>query len=147
MHRCHMYRCPSAVAPVVTGVIDDGPNLDAKYINDMKSFLTVEDETLRCRYHSLKLAPGEPTHTVQPSAAERIPKKGELEKRQGWLQRFQNLNASLLDSLPDDQKPKLPNLAEIIGMPKRQWEAECKHLREQVRELYLRAGIVLSAEL
>jgi hypothetical protein len=46
-------------------VIVDDPNLDAIHIEDLKSLLTVEEERIvDCRYHPLKLAPGEPTTII-----------------------------------------------------------------------------------
>ena len=46
-------------------VIIDDPNLDSIHVEDVKSLLTVEEERIvDCRYHPLKLAPGEPTTII-----------------------------------------------------------------------------------
>ena len=70
-----------------------------------------------------------------------------LEKRQQWLQRLQDKTCLDLASIPKDEHPKWPSRADMESLPKRQWERVAWQLRADLRELFLRNGIVLSHRL
>ena len=65
-----------------------------------------------------------------------------LEKRQRWLHRLQNETASLVASLPENERPIWPSHADMESMSKRQWERMMRQLRVRLRELAHRAGVV-----
>jgi hypothetical protein len=70
-----------------------------------------------------------------------------LEKRQQWLQHLKDRTTSTLASIPEDEHPTWPSLADMEKLSKRKWEEEAWKLRVKLRELFLRKGLVISQHL